>query len=254
MPAMIFEGQAAARLADYAGCAFAVDIIVEGSASVLIGGLPAARVTDKTVHGGVVTGPGANSVFIGGPVFALPKNLAIKGPPEFQNKVVRDLYALWLTPSGKDLFRRLEDAGKELTIVPFEKQNGTNLPNDWLLPKEGSSNGSIIEYNPEHDWAVGDDHDRAIPNPPQIVLAHELCHGLAEAEGRAPKDKRVDPKPPGSEPTIPEIEAQAIGTGSHREDYPSENSFRSDLGLPRRDSHKGAAGPMPYRKLRPGGY
>jgi uncharacterized Zn-binding protein involved in type VI secretion len=43
-----------------------VDLIVKGSATVLIGGLPAARVADPTAAGGVVMPPGAVTVLIGG--------------------------------------------------------------------------------------------------------------------------------------------------------------------------------------------
>ena len=38
--------------------------IVMGSPTVLIKGMPAARVGDPTAHGGVITGPGAPTVLI----------------------------------------------------------------------------------------------------------------------------------------------------------------------------------------------
>ena len=54
-----------------------------------------------------------------------------------------------------------------------------------------------------------------------------------------------------------EEEAQAIGTGSHTGQNPSENSLRSDLGLPQRANHFGQIGPVPgappFTNLRPGG-
>ncbi len=40
--------------------------IAMGSATVLVGGFPAARVLDPTVHGGTVIGPGVPTVIIGG--------------------------------------------------------------------------------------------------------------------------------------------------------------------------------------------
>jgi uncharacterized Zn-binding protein involved in type VI secretion len=43
-----------------------VDAIVKGSATVLIGGLPAARVADLTASGGTIIPPGALTVLIGG--------------------------------------------------------------------------------------------------------------------------------------------------------------------------------------------
>ena len=61
-PTVLIGGLPAARLGDTCG----VDAIVKGSATVLIGGLPAARITDLTAGGGAVMPPGALTVLIGG--------------------------------------------------------------------------------------------------------------------------------------------------------------------------------------------
>lgn len=61
-PTVLIAGLPAARLGD--GCG--VDVIVKGSATVLIGGMPAARIADPTASGGVVIPPGAPTVLIGG--------------------------------------------------------------------------------------------------------------------------------------------------------------------------------------------
>jgi uncharacterized Zn-binding protein involved in type VI secretion len=55
----------AARVTDMALCVGPPDVIVKGSATVLIGGLPAARIGDTTAHGGVVL-VGNPTVIIGG--------------------------------------------------------------------------------------------------------------------------------------------------------------------------------------------
>jgi len=53
-------------MTDQAICAAPLpDVIVSGSASVLIGGLPAARIGDATAHGGSIV-LGAFTVQIGG--------------------------------------------------------------------------------------------------------------------------------------------------------------------------------------------
>lgn len=66
MPTVLIEGLPAARMTDQAICAAPVpDVIVSGSASVLIGGLPAARIGDATAHGGRIV-LGALTVQIGG--------------------------------------------------------------------------------------------------------------------------------------------------------------------------------------------
>ena len=61
-PTVLIAGMPAARVGD--GCG--ADAIVLGSMTVLIGGMPAARVGDTTGGGGSVMGPGAATVMIGG--------------------------------------------------------------------------------------------------------------------------------------------------------------------------------------------
>src|SRR5262249_4075683 len=55
----------AARVTDQATCVGPPDVILKGSATVMIGYLPAARIGDQTAHGGVIT-VGCPTVMIGG--------------------------------------------------------------------------------------------------------------------------------------------------------------------------------------------
>ena len=55
----------AARVSDMAVCVGPPDMIAMGSSSVIIGGMPAARMGDSTVHGGVIV-MGCPTVIIGG--------------------------------------------------------------------------------------------------------------------------------------------------------------------------------------------
>ena len=64
-PTVLIGGMPAARVGDMASCVGPPDNIVMGSASVLIGGMPAARVGDLTAHGGVIIA-GCPTVLIGG--------------------------------------------------------------------------------------------------------------------------------------------------------------------------------------------
>ena len=61
-PTVLIGGLPAARVGD--PCV--VDAIVKGSATVMIGGLPAARIADLTAAGGAIMPPGAVTVLIGG--------------------------------------------------------------------------------------------------------------------------------------------------------------------------------------------
>jgi len=53
-PTVLIGGMPAARVGDMASCNGPSDSIVAGSGTVLIGGMPAARLGDPTAHGGTI--------------------------------------------------------------------------------------------------------------------------------------------------------------------------------------------------------
>ncbi|MGH8014219.1 MAG: PAAR domain-containing protein [Candidatus Binataceae bacterium] len=61
---VLIGGLPAARITDQATCVGPPDIILRGSATVLIGDLPAARMGDQTAHGGIIV-LGCMTVMIG---------------------------------------------------------------------------------------------------------------------------------------------------------------------------------------------
>jgi uncharacterized Zn-binding protein involved in type VI secretion len=63
-PTVLIGGLPAARVGDMATCVGPPDTIATGSATVLIVGQPAARIGDKTAHGGVIMA-GCPTVIIG---------------------------------------------------------------------------------------------------------------------------------------------------------------------------------------------
>ena len=63
-PTVLIGGQPAARVTDMAVCIGPPDMIAMGSTTVLIGDLMAARLGDMTVHGGIIT-QGFPTVMIG---------------------------------------------------------------------------------------------------------------------------------------------------------------------------------------------
>lgn len=63
-PTVLIAGLPAARVTDMCVCVGPPDTIVKGSPTVLIGGLMAARMGDSTAHGGVIV-LGAPTVMIG---------------------------------------------------------------------------------------------------------------------------------------------------------------------------------------------
>lgn len=64
-PTVLIGGMPAARVGDMCACAGPPDSIVKGSATVMIGGAPAARMGDLTAHGGSIV-TGLPTVMIGG--------------------------------------------------------------------------------------------------------------------------------------------------------------------------------------------
>ena len=64
-PTVLIGGMPAARVGDMATCVGPPDSIVKGSGTVLIGGMPAARMGDSTAHGGSIVA-GEPTVLIGG--------------------------------------------------------------------------------------------------------------------------------------------------------------------------------------------
>jgi len=63
-PTVLIGGLPAARVGDMAICVGPPDSIVVGSATVMIGGAPAARMGDSTAHGGIIV-LGCPTVLIG---------------------------------------------------------------------------------------------------------------------------------------------------------------------------------------------
>ena len=64
-PTVLIGGMPAARVGDMLICSGPPDTIVGGSATVMIGGMPAARMGDATAHGGTIVA-GCATVIIGG--------------------------------------------------------------------------------------------------------------------------------------------------------------------------------------------
>ena len=64
-PTVLIAGMPAARLGDMCLCSGPPDSIIKGSSTVQIGGMPTARMGDSTAHGGMIV-IGCPTVLIGG--------------------------------------------------------------------------------------------------------------------------------------------------------------------------------------------
>jgi len=109
-------GHPAARLGDLCDCApFHESALVEGSATILINGLPAARLGSATADGGSVV-KGEPSVQFGGPTFSMPSFITVVGSPEFRLAVYRNLMLIMSTRSGKLWTESMRSTGKRESI------------------------------------------------------------------------------------------------------------------------------------------
>jgi hypothetical protein len=188
-------------------------------------------------------GSGSHNVTIGGPSFALPPNLRVGGSAQFRNLVIRDLYLLSTTPTGREILERLERTGSVVTIEPESVKSSKTA-------FEGRD--STIFYNPSDGFVVRDRDSGYITAPPQTGLGHELVHAVHIGEGTNNKSD------------VNAEETRVRGDGMHYEDETiNENRLREDLGQPERwgDAIHGREDPglkgVPVagdRNLRPGGY
>jgi hypothetical protein len=238
-----------ARLSDQATCVGPPDVIAKGAATVLVQGLPAARQTDQTAHGGVIT-VGLPTVMIGDPSVTI---IIQPDPahPNFAKDVAAALAKILPTNSGVEWLRQMGANGKAVTIVPFDGANGSCTPANGTNAANGVGSDSTIAWNPNHNTTdSGLPGTQGSPGAP-VILAHEMCHALHNANG-ADANGPNDSFPGQQGSSARNEERQTVGTGgspiqtptgpqNNPPDYshnvPTENSFRDDLGIPRRPTY-----------------
>lgn len=246
---VLIGGMPDARIADLSFCVGPPDPIAQGASTVLIGGLPASRMTDMTSHAGLIV-MGFPMVLIGDPTVTIN----IKGDAAYAAAVQTALARILPTPSGIEWLRQMGLNGKAITIQPT---NPPNTANGFCTPANGTNAGngtgsnSTIEWNPNHNVT-----DAGLPGAQgtpgaDVILAHEMVHALHNANGTnldGPNDNF-----PGQNGTSARNEERStVGTGGspittptgpqatppdYSHNVPTENSFRDDLGIPRRPSY-----------------
>jgi hypothetical protein len=229
-------------------------LILTGSLTVLIHGRAAARWDPSQDIGGcmVFLGKAAEAatrtVLIGGPVFPLPivilpggvvqvgNNITIGGDPEYQAKVIADLFRISLTPIGLARLDSLDSLGKPVRIVPCDKDNPDNStmpdkPADaaakgtrakgTLEPGTGDGTGSEIHFDADFEPPTA--KDPSVKRPADVGLQHELTH--AEHNARGNGDHSGDDAHPNN------------GTKEETETIKEDNEYRRERGIPERDDH-----------------
>jgi uncharacterized Zn-binding protein involved in type VI secretion len=248
-PLVLSGGQPQARIADMATCVGPPDVIAKGAALVLVQGVPASRQTDQTAHGGVIT-VGFPMVMIGDPsVTIIIKPDAAH--PNFARDVQNALATILPTPSGTAWLSQMGANGRAITIVPFDGANGSCTPANGTNAGNGVGSDSTIAWNPNHNTTdAGLPGAQGSPGAP-VILAHEMVHALHNANGNE-RNGPNDTFPGQAGSSARNEERSTVGTGGapiqtptgpqanppdYSHDVPTENSFRDDLGIPRRPTY-----------------
>jgi uncharacterized Zn-binding protein involved in type VI secretion len=171
-PTVVIGGHPAARVTDPLTCIGPPDTISRGAETVLIGGLPAARMTDNTIHGGTIT-IGSPNVFIGGPLVTFP--FSVQGTKAQIEEIQLALALLYTTPSGQSLIASIASTRHVVTIRTTT--GGSNCA-PGVAP--GVQSDTTVSWNPAQGLPglpAGN------PRSGAVVLGHELCHAEHAANG-----------------------------------------------------------------------
>jgi len=178
-PTVLIGYLPAARVTDMATCVGPPDVILMGSPTVLIGNLMAARIGDPTAHGGVIV-LGCFTVIIGeagapspsAPVVAdIGKGGAPKGPKKSKTAMeIVSNSAFAKTAEGKNVIKKINELKKAAKIKC--KKLGANTRGEW-------SGGEIVINS------IYKKNRNAIASE----LVHEATHALNEDDFPASKTK-----------------------------------------------------------------
>lgn len=230
---VLIGGVPAARMGDMCTCVGPPDVIAKGEPSCLIMNQPAARMGDTTAHGGAIV-VGMPTVLIGmsaamAYVVTLVNNgtIVITGTPQYQQDVQRDLATMAGTNNGKATLQEIEASGQTVEIQDWDPARPGNaagpLSTDAYPPPHGSGTGTGTRI-----WYNPNQTGRPPGSPAVAGLNHELGHASHNANGT---NVRNLPRP---DPTTSTGNSN-MEEGNTIRDH--DNPFRREMGLPERNGH-----------------
>ena len=232
VPQVLVGGLPAARLTSQCMCVGPTDVVSEGAATVLVDGLPAAHIVHKTIHGGTLV-TGVPSVLIGGPTFSPPKCIVIEGDATFQGKVLRDLFKISTTRSGQALFASMEKSGKTLHIHPADSNSENTDPKaeKKTLGSPGYMGGpgtdAEIGYNPDQQRLQPEGNDPNRYDGEDFANRPPdvaLFHEMCHADDNM--NGTMSPAPHNEKPPVYEHD-----NGKRNDEYARDSELRA-VGLP----------------------
>jgi uncharacterized Zn-binding protein involved in type VI secretion len=177
-PQVMIGAMPASRVSDTAICVGPPDVIVKGSPTVPVGAMMAARLGDHTAHGGVIV-MGFPQVMIGGAIV-------------YQGTLAAQGQAFWMVqkmaasgPSGQAFASSLQDATTPTRVhigTTATRADGTviNLAATGggvtLRPSQSQTGDNEVHFNPNHliDYTATD--GSIVRETPEGLLLHEMGH------------------------------------------------------------------------------
>lgn len=231
-----------------------------------------------TVHVGMVGGGGIGAIFMGMALggIAILKSLTGQNYPRselingqlvtkysesitiqggsaaYQGTVVSDLNTISQTKMGKALLAEYAKTGKHLTIQPIptsddQNNGGCGAVNGGVGKhmyradgKPGTGTDSVIDYNPSYAEEYRGADGKTYNADPHETLAHEMVHGLHNAQG---KNARAEVKP-GNFTNREEMQTIGANDGihDHSNDPITEAALSKEYGRSPRPDHDSVTG------------
>lgn len=154
MPTVLIGFMPAARVSDIAICTGPPDMIAKGSATVIIGGMPAARIGDLTAHGGVIV-MGCPTVMIGdvgmggggggGGAGSPMRAIAVPGPTTFEDG----------TPDQEAVIKEANKKALDMTEAAIKRLDAAKLSPDPLVDQYFGITGTSDDDKKKLDELIG---------------------------------------------------------------------------------------------------
>jgi uncharacterized Zn-binding protein involved in type VI secretion len=263
-----------ARVTDKLTCVGPPDMIAKGSPTVQVNKLMAARITDLTLHGGVIV-KGFPSVLIGEAATCFPgsvdplldmtftihpdntvtgtygPNIVVRGNnPEFVSLTLGHLTALSALQSGRTVINSLSRPVTIMECAVGDDSADTVPSGNWNNPHlyDGTGTDAVVDHYPDVQ-TVYDGSESWMSFAPHITLGHELTHASHITNGDVTGNPTSGPPIPNDTSGFPlgraMEERRTVGCGPDptygMPDYSgepySENTFRRDNDLPLRSRY-----------------
>lgn len=235
-PTVLIGFMPAARVTDMCTCVGPPDAIAKGSASVTIGGLLAARMGDPTVHGGLIT-VGLPTVLIGDAGQGV-QSAATRTPTAAEVQEIQD--ALDAGDEQKAIDLAIVYYGIDTRNVPNGVQFDPTNPNYGVADFQGN-----VTIGPA---------GAASPEALASTIVHETTHANQAAVRRALDPTMTDWPPEGASVDMDEAMAYDSELRSAGNTGLDRNAAEHQIASDRRDEHRNNLPPDDQTRFDNGGY